>query len=982
MAAIELHQWYRQYRALKHEAGSAVLFFRFGDFYETFDEDAKLIAELLDVTLTRKDYAVDRREPPERRKLFTPMAGMPYHAVERYVADLVGRGYRVAIAEQISETEATRSDTRPRSVYAGAAAQADGAGKMVQRAIVRIITPGTLSDPGLLDGRANNYLAAVLLSGAAIGFAYCDVSTGEFAATALSGPRAAAELQAELARLQPAEILVSDLPDEQVSGLTAQTYQLTTDLAPLTKDEREVLLPTERVARRLDAPGSGAWAHGRISAWPTRRWELEIAQLALREQFGQTQLLGLGIADRPLLVRSAGALLQYLQETQRRRDQPIRLLRSYTVGSTMLLDVQTRRNLELLDSSGRQGKRASLVAVLDETKTPMGARLLRRWIAQPLTQLGPLQVRQRAVAALYNATLVREEIRVALAAVGDAERAAARIAQGAAGATPRDLVQLRAALRALPAVCAAAAPLIDAVLAAEEADDEPLQLDPCDDLRELLEQALDDDPPALLGVSNYLRGDDESAERGRRLVRAGYDQRLDNLIRASRHAQEFIDRLEARERERTGIRTLKVGYNSVFGYYIELSRTIDNALVPPHYERKQTLVNAERYVTEELKYYEGLVSDARLKLLDIEREVFTALCGQLTGGLARLRRSVDAVARLDVLAGLAEAAVRGRYVCPRLVDSATLQISGGRHPVVERLLDDPFIGNDLVMDSSDRQILLITGPNMSGKSTFMRQVALMVLMAQIGSFVPADAAEIGLVDRIFTRIGAQDDIATGQSTFMVEMTETAALLAQCTARSLIVLDEVGRGTSTYDGMAIARAILEYLHEEPSVRSRVLFATHYHELTALAEQFPRLQNVHLAAIERDGQVVFLHELRPGAADRSYGIHVAALAGLPASVIGRAAMLLADYEARNTPAAAGAERQPAEPVERDADEPPARRRTRPSSSSAEQIAGQLSLFASVPHPLVAYLQRLQIDALTPLEALNRLAELQRLAREVSE
>jgi DNA mismatch repair protein MutS len=981
MAAIDLHQWYRQYRALKQEAGSAVLFFRFGDFYETFDDDAKLIAELLDVTLTRKDYAVDRTAPPDRRKLFTPMAGMPYHAAERYVADLVGRGYRVAIAEQISETEATRTDTRPRSVYAGGAQQADSTGKMVQRAIVRVITPGTLSDPGLLDGRVNNYLAAVLRSGDMIGFAYCDVSTGEFAATELHGPRAAAELQAELSRLQPAEILVSDEPAEQANGLTAQTYQLMSDLAPLTKDEREVLLPTERVARRLDAPGSGEWAHGRISAWPTRRWELEQAQAALREQFGPTQTLGFGIADRPVLVRSAGALVQYLQETQRRREQPIRPLRSYTVGSTMLLDAQTRRNLELLDSSGRQGKRASLVAVLDETKTPMGARLLRRWIAQPLTQAGPLLVRQRAVSALYDATMVREEIRTALAAVGDAERAAARVAQGAAGAAPRDLVQLRAALRALPAVQAAATTLLDTVLAAEQPDEPAGSFDRCDDLRDLLEQALDDDPPALLGVSNYLRADEDAADRGRRLVRAGYDARLDSLIRASRHAQEFIDRLEGRERERTGIRTLKVGYNSVFGYYIELSRTVDSTLIPPHYERKQTLVNAERYVTEELKYYEGLVSDARLKLLDIEREVFTALCGQLSTGLSRLRATIDALARLDVLAGLAEAAVRGRYVCPRLVDGPALRISGGRHPVVERLLDEPFIGNELAMDGAERRILLITGPNMSGKSTFMRQVALTVLMAQIGSFVPADAAEVGLVDRIFTRIGAQDDIATGQSTFMVEMTETASLLAQCTPRSLIVLDEVGRGTSTYDGMAIARAILEYLHDEPAVRSRVLFATHYHELTALAEQYAGLHNVHLAAIERDGQVVFLHELRDGAADRSYGIHVAALAGIPAPVIQRAEVLLAGYEARNTDAAAVPD-SPAAAGGADAAEVPARRRPRAAAGANDAVAGQLSLFASVPHPLVTYLQRLDIDGLTPLEALNRLAELQRLADEVAE
>jgi DNA mismatch repair protein MutS len=435
------------------------------------------------------------------------------------------------------------------------------------------------------------------------------------------------------------------------------------------------------------------------------------------------------------------------------------------------------------------------------------------------------------------------------------------------------------------------------------------------------------------------------------------------LIKASRHAQEFIDRLESKERERTGIRSLKVGYNQVFGYYIEISRAVDPKLIPPHYERKQTLVNAERYVTEELKFYESLLSDARLKLIDLERDIFQHLCELLQQHLDRLRTVISAVARIDALAALAEAAVRGRYVQPMLRNDRVLRIKQGRHPVVERTLSEPFVGNDVELDGDRTQILIITGPNMAGKSTFLRQVALITLMAQIGSFVPADEAEIGLVDRIFTRIGAQDDIATGQSTFMVEMTETAALLRQSTPRSLIILDEVGRGTSTYDGMAIARAVVEYIHDHPQLGCRTLFATHYHELTALEQQLPRVRNYHMAAVERDGRVVFLHELRPGGADRSYGIHVAELAGIPVEVIRRASALLAELEGRvGSPSAPAAPASPAI-----------------VASPDRELSGrmQLSFFDLMPHPVVEYLRRLRIEELTPLEALNRLAELQRLA-----
>ena len=513
-------------------------------------------------------------------------------------------------------------------------------------------------------------------------------------------------------------------------------------------------------------------------------------------------------------------------------------------------------------------------------------------------------------------------------------------------------------------------------------------LDPCADIAALLERALDDDPPALLGASNYLRSAEEGGERPRRVIRPGFEPRIDALVRASRHAQDYIDRLEGRERERTGIKSLKVGYNSVFGYYIELSRTTDEKLIPKDYERKQTLVGAERYITEELKEYEQVIDRAKLQLVEMEREAFARLCEELGRHGDRLRGVARVLAQLDVAAALAEAAVRGRYGRPALSDSTRLRIVGGRHPVVEQMIPETFVANNTVIDTDDAQLLIITGPNMSGKSTVMRQVALIVLMAQIGSFVPAESAEVGLVDRIFTRIGAQDDIATGQSTFMVEMTETAALLVQSSRRSLIILDEVGRGTSTYDGMAIARAVVEYIHNEPRLRCRTLFATHYHELTALEGPLARVRNLHMAAVEQGDSVVFLHELRAGSADRSYGIHVAELAGIPRSVIRRASELLAELEGQRDEGRRVKDEQKDE-GKRMKDE--AQEQGVPSATTSAAAtplhpssfiphpSPQLFLFELAPSPVVEYLRRLNINDLTPLDALNKLHELQRLLRE---
>ncbi len=1015
MAKIELHDWYRQFQQLKAQHPDAILLYRLGDFYEAFDDDAKLIAELLDVTLTRKDYAVDKsRKDKSEQKQYCPMAGIPYHAVESYVARLVNQGYRVAIAEQISETPSSKRDTRPRSVFAAGLEHSDRQRGIAHREVVRVITPGTVIDPAMLSAAQNNYLAAVITEGERVGLAYVELSTGEFAATEFSGDQATTQLEGELVRLQVAEVLVSEDATARPPHLAPTSARLTHDLAPMTKDERELLLPHERVARRLEQESSARWAQGHVTPLPAWQWEPTNTHEMLLRQLGVQSLAGFGLDQRPLAARAAGAVLRYIHDTQRHSAAQVTTLRVYTTGSFMFLDPQTRRNLELLESSSGSKGKGTLVHVLDQTRTPMGARLLRRWLSQPLLDLAALHARQEAVASLVDAGLPRAELMTALRGVGDMERAVNRIIQGVNVATPRDLVQLREALRALPAVASAVGER-PALLAAETeieqrfqaapprskrntgddhtngkrssppprvpgddlfAEDEqpeqdeaqaapaapaPIALDPCAEVLALLERAIDDDPPALLGASNYLASDD-NGDRPRRVIRPGFDHEIDEKVRANRDAQQFIDRLEARERERTGIKSLKVGYNKVFGYYIEVSKP-QKDMVPDHYERKQTLVAAERYITSELKDYEVIVNTAREQITEFERRAFIRICEEVAQHAARLRATAQTLARLDVVAALAEVAVRNRYVRPVLSEGTTLRIAGGRHPVVERTLDEAFVPNDLHLDTDEQQLLLITGPNMAGKSTVLRQAALIVLLAQIGAFVPAEAAEIGLVDRIFTRIGAQDDIATGQSTFMVEMTETAALLVQSTRRSLIILDEVGRGTSTYDGMAIARAVVEYIHNDPRLRCRTLFATHYHELTDLEDLLPRVRNYHMAAVEQEGRVVFLYELRQGGADRSYGIHVAELAGIPAPVIRRASELLQQLEARS-PAPQPAASAPARPA---------------AASEPQTVQGmQLSLFDIAPNPVVEYLKRLNVNELTPIEALTRLYELQQMAQ----
>jgi DNA mismatch repair protein MutS len=1032
---LDLDKWYIQYRELKASCPDAILLYRLGDFYETFDDDAKLIAELLGVTLTHREFA-NPKGKKTKDKPRCPMAGMPYHAIERYVAQLVAAGYRVAVAEQTSATASSKSDTRPRSIFASGLEQSSQRKDIVDREIVRMITPGTVVDSGMLTAAQNNYLVAVIAEGERVGLAYADLSTGEFACTEFGGERAVLLAQGELARLQAAEVLVADNAALRLPGLEPASAKLEFDLEFMTKDERDRMLPGERVARRVERENNARWAHGHITSQPSWRWELRTARDALMQQFRVRSLAGFGLADKPLATRAAGVVIQYITETQNGAVGQITSLFTYTIGGHMFLDPQTRRNLELLEGSGGRAK-GSLVSVLDQTRTPMGARLLRRWISQPLLDLEQLRIRHDNVEHFVNDSLKRAELRAQLKQIGDVERVVNRVIQGVTVATPRDMVRLREALRALPGIVAAldgwlpqTVPQAPQPVAAEEAEDEapvaaetdrstaplslreqresrrrpkpryddddlfggddsdaeddahddgplfgaaddapesetvapahqpPVGLDACSDLLEFLEQALDDDPPALLGASNYLHVPEVDAEPPHRVIRPGFDPAMDAVVQASREAQHWISALEAEERARTGIKTLRVDYNKVFGYYIEVAKSYADEIAAhsPHYIRKQTLTSGERYITPKLKEYEDIVLRAKERLNELEQQAFARICRDVAAHGSRLLAMARLLAEIDVYAALAEVAVRGRYTRPVLSDSTVLSIKAGRHPVVEQTLDEEFIANDTHLDTDDHTILLVTGPNMAGKSTTLRQVALIVLMAQIGSFVPAEYAEIGLVDRIFTRIGAQDDIATGQSTFMVEMTETAALLLQSTRRSLIILDEVGRGTSTYDGMAIARAVVEYIHNEPRLGCRTLFATHYHELTELENILPRVKNYHMAAIEHEGQVVFLHELRRGGADRSYGIHVAELAGIPRPVIRRASELLAEFEQRPQ----GKRRVQAAPQP----EPPSK-------------AAQLSLFDIAPNPAIEMLRRLNINELSPIEAMTKLYELQQLA-----
>ena len=844
----------RQYLKIKQRYPDAIVFFRLGDFYETFEQDAEVASRELEIVLTSREMG---------KGLRVPMAGIPCHAVENYLARLIARGHKVAICEQVSPPPARG---------------------LVEREVIRVVTPGTVVEPGLLEGKANNYLLSIVEEGDDVGLAHVDITTGEFATTQVPAEDAPAELE----RLRPSEVICP-------------------------QGAEPAWLPIAAAVTPLDG----------------RFFQLEGATRLLLEHFGAATLEGYGCAHLPLATKAAGAIVHYLGQTQRQALGQLGALSTYSVQSFMVLDPQTRRNLELF-SGMRQGTASgSLLSVIDATKTAMGGRLLRRWLGQPLLDIAQLERRLDAVEWFHGRAGQRAGVISVLGRVADIERLCHRI--GAGIATPREVVALRHGLEA-------AARAGEVVAQAEGAAGIGWLIEglrPCTDVVDLIARAIAEEPPPSMGDG---------------VIREGFSEELDGLRRAAGDARRYLATLERTERERTGIKSLKVGYNRVFGYYIEVSKA-NLSQVPADYIRKQTLVGAERFFTPELKEYESLILSAQERLAELEGGLFRRVMAQVAEAQGRIQPVAQALAQMDCFAALAEVAVRHGYVRPVLDESDAISIANGRHPVVELLAEEPFVPNDTHLSASDVQVVVLTGPNMSGKSTYLRQVALIVLLAQVGSFVPADAATIGVVDRIFTRVGAQDELAMGRSTFMVEMVETAAILNHATPRSLIILDEIGRGTSTYDGLSIARAVAEHIHNSPRVGARTLFATHYHEMVELAACLPRVRNYNVAVAEEGGKVVFLHRIVPGGADKSYGIHVAQLAGLPRSVVQRAHEVLYELE--------------------DGQRGKAGRARRPGGQ-------QLSLFAA-PSPLLEELAALDVDAMTPLEALTELYQLKKRAVE---
>lgn len=831
----------KQYLEIKRRHKDALLLFRIGDFYEAFDDDALTLARELDIVLTSK---------PMGKHLRVPLAGIPHQSLERHLATLIGRGYRVAICEQLEEAPAKGK-------------------RLIARDVVRIVTPGTVIEPGLLESKANNYLAAYVADERRAGIAYADVSTGDFAATEIDLGGAVAELQ----RISPAEILIArDQPFPQTE--------------------------TPGFVMRLDAA--------------------LFDSLELLRHFGARTLRAFDLEDAPLAARAAGAILAYLRDTQSVAIDHLTRLRRYDADNFMTLDPQTVRALEIFESTTAD---STLLALLDRTRTPMGGRLLRRWLRQPLLDVAEIIRRQSYVEWFIEHADARAELSATLATVHDLERLSARARS--ASATPLELLSLAQSLEAVPRV--------RAVLQRERRRFAPVlaALPECRAAVETIRRAISDE---MLQTG-----------RGANVIREGFSEELDQLRALLRDGQRYLSELEARERARTGIKSLRVGYNKVFGYYIEVTRP-NLHLVPADYTRKQTLVNAERFVTLELKEYETMVVRAEARIEELETSLFRRVCADVGNAREEIMAAASALAQLDAIAALAEVAVEYGYVRPRVVEGRRIRIEAGRHPVLERRLGpERFVANDVHLGDDGPLIALITGPNMSGKTTYMRQIALIVLLAQIGSFVPATSAEIGICDRIFTRAGLYDRIGSGESTFMTEMVETARILHQASPRSLVLFDELGRGTSTYDGLAVARAVIEYVHNHPQLGCRTLFATHYHELTELESLLPRLQNFHVETAERGGEIVFLYRIAPGSAERSYGVYAAKLAGLPPPVVRRANELLASYEKREATGRAETETGPSGCVE----------------------------------PLIDMLLSLDLDALAPVEALMKLYELRREA-----
>ena len=858
----ELTPMKRQYNEIKEQNQDSILFFRLGDFYEMFDDDARIAARELDLTLTTRD----RSKPKEEQ---TPMCGVPYHSVDSYIARLVAKGYKVAICEQMQDPATTTG--------------------LVERDITRIITSGTVTESSMLDESRNNYFGCIYGENGKFGLAFCDVSTGSFYVTVCADAESTAS---ELGRFSPSEVIRG--------GKSSRCKVLDDALY-------------HRLGCRVDEEKPG-------------EFDFEKSAQLLEHHFGKP-LAQLGIAGMEEAVVAAGTLLTTLLFFQKNELAHINHLEYYTTGRFMELDMDARRNLELTETMRAKEKKGTLLWVLDKTKTPMGGRLIRSWLEKPLLDPVEIDRRHSAVENFVNDPIRRSELTEVLRDVTDLERITTRIVTGSVNA--RELLGLARGLRTLPVIkqllSDAKSPLLSKLEAA---------IDPLSDCADLIEQTIVDEPPLTVREGGIIRpGANAEADRLRAIMNGGSD---------------MILAIEASEREKTGIRTLKVSYNRVFGYYIEVSKSFMDQ-VPGHYIRKQTLANCERYITQELKELEDQVLGAKDRLTALEYQLFTQLREHLAQQAGRIQQTAAAVAAVDCLCSLATVASQRSYCRPQITMGNELSITDGRHPVVEVMLRDTlFVPNDTRLGSADNQVSIITGPNMAGKSTYMRQVALIVLMAQMGSFVPARSATIGLVDRVFTRIGASDDLGSGQSTFMVEMAEVASILKYATSKSLLILDEIGRGTSTYDGMAIARAVLEYAAGR-KLGAKTLFATHYHELSTIENELPNVKNYNIAVKKRGDQMIFLRKIVPGATDDSFGIEVAKLAGLPSSVISRAREILSELETEGG---------------------------KPITYAAPVVDDQISMMDLGTQQIRSALENLTVETLTPIEAMNELYKLKKM------
>jgi DNA mismatch repair protein MutS len=855
----------RQYLQIKEKHSDCILFFRLGDFYEMFNDDARLASKELDLTLTTRDRA---KENPEDR---VPMCGVPYHAAEAYISRLIAKGYKVAICEQMEDPATAKG--------------------LVDRDIVRIITPGTVIESSMLDESRANYLAAVCADTSGCAVCFADISTGEVCATSFP-PGSMEHIFNEVARFTPAEAIL-DAQAAADDGFCAQLK--------------------ERI--------------GCMVQCMSQRFDYDAAVRCVLQQFDVSDLGQLGLEGERAAVCAVGALFSYIADTQKTDLSHMNKLDFYTEGKYMELDAHTARSLELTANLRTGEKKGSLLWVLDKTRTSMGSRLMRSWLARPLLNIGMIKRRHAAVQELLNAPVARQELMYALHQVGDMERLIGKVVYGSANC--RDMTALSASIAALPAVQAQLVGMHSGMLT------ELAGMDLLADIQTVIDAAVDDNPPFSVREGGFIR--------------RGYNAEVDRLRGLLENSTGAMAAIEARERERTG-KKLKVSYNKVFGYYIEIPRSMSSD-VPEDYIRKQTLVNCERFITQELKELEETLLTAKDKLTDLEYQLFTQLREHVAAQVTRVQGTAHAVAKADVLSTLAETAAKNNYCMPEMDLSSVIEIKAGRHPVVELMKSDTlFVPNDVYLDGDANRSAIITGPNMAGKSTYMRQTALIVLMAQMGSFVPAASAHIGLVDRVFTRIGASDDLSSGKSTFMVEMTEVADILKNATAKSLLIFDEIGRGTSTYDGMAIARAVLEYCADKRRLGAKTMFATHYHELTALEQEIEGVKNYNISAKKRGGEIIFLRKIIPGGTDESYGIEVAALAGVPDQVVKRAKAVLASVET-------GQHVQPAKTQKRD----------------AEDL--QVSLADMGAQEVADALRAADLNTMTPLEAMNLLYQLKK-------